>query len=155
MDDLEGVPQDSSLIRRINPDFCDWTDLDSERRPRITRQAVQFYREEEAARLGCPGPAMSLVLETNVEDLEKLAARYPGYGFARISAEELRAGGSFGAQLWPTDEDPSHVVVFRLDGASRPSGSQAKRIAGALNQGWLVAPSPPTGSVEHAPILGS
>lgn len=61
-DDIEGVPLGTHLIRRINARYCDWGDLDDAGNPRITSQAVQFYREEEARRLGCPGPAMSFVL---------------------------------------------------------------------------------------------
>ncbi len=132
-DDIEGVPLGAYLIRWINPQFCDWSDLDDTSCPRITRQAVQFYRDDEAMRLGCPGTAMSFILESPTTDIDDLARRQPGYGLARIAADELRTDGALGVQLWPTHEDPSHVVVFRTDGGARLTGAQAKRIAHSLS----------------------
>ncbi len=89
---------------------------------------------------------MSFVLQTSEEELEELGKRYPGYGLARISTDWIRVEGALGAQLWPTDEEASHVVVFRIDGASRLSGTQAKRLAEGLGEGWLVSPAPPQGA---------
>lgn len=142
-DDAESIPPGTHLIRRINPRFCDWDDLDAAGNPRITRQAVQFYRDEEAQRLGCPGPAMSFVLESRTTDIGEMVRHHPGYGLARISTDELRTGGALGVQPWPTDEDSAHVVAFRRDGGSKPTSAQAKRIAHSLSQGWVLSPDRP------------
>jgi len=142
-DDLEGVAPGSQLIRRINPRFCVWTELDEQGRPRINRQAVQFYRPEEAQQLGCPGPAASFHLEHLLESMDVLCRRHPGYGFSRIGADDVRAGGVLGIQPWPTVESPEHVVVFRNDGGPRLQEAQRKRLAEHLTLDWIVLPDPP------------
>ena len=142
-DDLEGVAPGSQLIRRINPRFCVWTEIDEQGMPRINRQAVQFYRLEEAQQLGCPGPAASYHLEHLLESIDVLSQRHPGYGFSRIGADDVRADGVLGIQPWPTVESPEHVVVFRNDGGRRLQESQGKRLAEHLTRNWIVLPTRP------------
>ena len=142
-DDLEGVPPGSQLIRRISPRFCDWRELDELRMPRITRQATQFYRQEEALSLGCPAPGASFYLEHLVESMDVLRQSHPGYGFARISVDDVRANRVLGVQPWPTHENPEHVIVFRNDGGGRLQEAQGKRLAEHLTLGWIIRPTPP------------
>ena len=142
-DDLDGVPPGSQIIRRINGRFCVWNELDEQGMPRINRQAVQFYRLEEAQQLGCPGPGASFHLEHMVVSMEALRRSHPGYGFARIGVDDVRADGVLGAQRWPTDENPEHVVVFRNDGGARLQASQAKRLAEYLTRNWIGLPTRP------------
>lgn len=142
-DDLVGVPPGSQLIRRINPRFCVWTELDEDGMPRINRQAIQFYRPEEAEQLGCPGPAASFYLEHLLGSIDALQRNHPGYGFARISADDVRSDGVLGIQPWPTDENPEHVVVFRNDGGPRLQEGQRKRLTEHLTRDWIVPPDPP------------
>ena len=142
-DDLAGVPAGSQLIRRINGRFCTWQELDEQGRPRITRQAVQFYRAEEARALGCPGPAMSFYLEHVLDSVDVLRSRHPDYGFARVGVDLVRAGGMLGVQLWPTDDDPAHVVAFRTDGGARVPPGNAKRLAEYLTRNWVYLPPRP------------
>lgn len=142
-DDLEGVSPGSQLIRRINPDYCVWSEPNEQGMPRINRQAIQFYRPEEAQRLGCPGPAASFHLEQLLESVDALRQDHPGYGFARINADAVRSGGVLGVQPWPTDQNPEHVVVFRNDGGVRLQEAQRKRLAEHLTRDWIVLPDPP------------
>ena len=76
-DDYKGVPTEAQLVRRINGYFCDWNMIDQSGRLRITRQAVQFYRVNQARDLGYPGPAMSFHLESKLDSIDSLANRYP------------------------------------------------------------------------------
>ena len=142
-DDLAAIPPGSQLIRRINARFCDWRELDEHGMPRITRQAIQFYRQEEAQQLGCPGPGASFHLEHLVESMETLRRSHPGYGFARIGVDDVRADGVLGVQPWPTRENPEHVIVFRNDGGGRLQQAQGKRLAEHLTRDWIVPPDPP------------
>lgn len=143
-DDPDGVPPGARLLRRVNPRFCDWHTLDSAGNPRVTRQAVQFYTEEMAAKVGCPGPALSVIVELLADPIEVLAERYPGDGLACVTADVIRGDvGERGIQLWPTPEEPAHAVVFRVDGGRDLPASVKKRLAEELSGNWIAPPERP------------
>lgn len=143
-DDLAGIPPGSFLIRRISAQQADWSVLDDRGRPRVTKEAVQFYDQIRAERAGCPGPALSMIAEHLVGDLAALEARSAKYGLARISANSIRQDKVCGIQLWTTEEEPAHVVVFRLDGGNKPSDRTRKTWAAELTLGWIVPPPNPS-----------
>ena len=142
-DDLVGVPAGTQLLRRINPRFCDWNELDEFSRPRITRQAVQFYRQADAQRLGFMIGAMSFHMESLSPPIEELHDRFPESGFARIGVDDVRVGGHLGAQHHPSEDDPGHVIVFHADGRQRLAGRQAQRLAEILSLRWEIVPPRP------------
>lgn len=142
-DDLVGIPPGSFLIRKVSTQHVNWNVLDALGRPRVTKEAVQFYNQDRADRVGCPGPALSMIAEHLTGDFAMLAARNTEYGLARISANSIRQDNVCGIQLWATIEEPAHVVVFRLDGGNRPSDSSRKTWAAELTLGWLVPPPKP------------
>ena len=140
-DDPTGIPPGARLLRRVNPKFCDWNALDAAGNPRVTRQAVQFYTEEMAARVGCSGPALSVIVESLADPIEVLIDRYAGDGFACITADVIRGdSGECGIQLWPTLEEPAHAVVFRVDGGRDLPKSVKRRLAEHLSQNWVTPP---------------
>ena len=140
-DDPIGIPPGAFLIRRVNPRFCDWNALDAEGNPRVTSQAVQFYTAAMAAGFGCPGPALSVIVESRADPIEILVERYAGDGLARMTADVIRgAGGKRGIQLWPTEEEPAHAVVFRVDGGRDLPRKVKKRLAEHLSENWIAPP---------------
>ncbi|MXW96113.1 MAG: hypothetical protein F4110_05265 [Acidimicrobiaceae bacterium] len=107
----------------------------------MTRQAVQFYTEEMAARVGCPGPALSVIVESLADPLEVLRGRYAGDGLASITADVIRGEASErGIQLWPTPWEPAHAVVFRTDGGRDLPKSVKQRLAEHLSKNWVTPP---------------
>lgn len=143
-DDPVGVPSVARLLRRVNPRFCDWDTLDAEGNPRVTRQAVQFYTQDMAARVGCPGPALSVIVESLADSIEVLLDRYEGDGLAYITADVIRGdSGERGIQLWPTPEEPAHAVVFRIDGGRDLPKSVKQRLAEHLTMNWAAPPRTP------------
>jgi len=142
-DDLVSVPAGTQLLRRINPRFCDWNELDEFNRPRITRQAVQFYRQADAQRLGYTIGAMSFHMEPLSPPVEELHDRFPESGFARIGIDDVRLEGHLGAQHHPSEEDLGHVIVFHTDGRQRLAGGQAQRLAEILTRRWAIVPPHP------------
>ena len=140
IDDLESIPPGSLVIRRISTQWVDWETLDDGGRPRVTKEAVQFYDQVRAEQAGCPAPALSVIVEQRADPIEDLIARYTGFGLARVSVDIIREGGACGIQLWPVDDEPAHAVVFRIDGGARPSDGTRKRIAKAMTEGWIHLP---------------
>lgn len=134
-DDLEGVPPGSMLIRLISPHFVDWAGGS----PTLTTQAVQFYDQARAEKAGCPAPGLSVIVERLATTRDQLLERYSGYGLARLPVDVVRAS-ECGVQLWPTDDEPAHAVVFRLDGGPSLPGSARKRWRDALSTNWLATP---------------
>ena len=139
-DDLVAVPPGTLLIRRIRSRCCEWDQMNAVGQPRITREAVQFYRKAEALVLGFPGPAMSFFDESKLSSINSLFERYPENGFARIGVDTIRSGQKLGAQARPTDDYPEHVVVFRLDDGNRIQGGEATRMAEELSNNWIRIP---------------
>jgi len=140
-DDPVGILPTARLLRRINPRFCDWNTLDAEGNPRVTRQAVQFYTEEMAARVGCPGPALSVIVKSLADPIEVLEERYAGDGLACVTADVIRGdAGERGIQLWPTIDEPAHAVVFRTDGGRDLPKSVKQRLAENLSKNWVTPP---------------
>lgn len=143
-DDLHRIPNDAQLIRQINPRFCDWGTLDYNGNPRVTSQAVQFYTPKMAVQVGCPGPALSVIVEHLADPLPSLTRRYQTYGLARLEAQLIRNTGALGIQLWPTDREPAHAVVFRIDGGNRLSEGAKSKLAKHLSSNWISPPPRPT-----------
>ncbi|MCY3619889.1 MAG: hypothetical protein OXG66_19610 [Acidimicrobiaceae bacterium] len=109
----------------------------------MTRQAVQFYTEEMAAQVGCPGPALSVIVESLADPIEVLLDRYTGDGLAHITADVIRGeSGEYGIQLWPTLEEPAHAVVFRVDGGRDLPKGVKRRLAEHLSENWIARPKP-------------
>ena len=142
-DDLQRVPPGTLLIRRIRSRCCEWDHVNAAGQPRITREAVQFYREQQASALGFPWPAMSFYDEVALSSIDDLIQRYPADGFARISVDVVRAGQTLGAQAWPTEDNPEHITVFRLDDGKRIQKGDARRIAEELTDNWIRVPPVP------------
>ncbi len=139
-DDLDSITAQCRLIRRINRHFCAWNSLDSKGNPRVTSQAVQFYTQDMAEKLGCPGPALSVIVESIADPISVLINRYQGDGLAFLNAGVVRGDGERGIQLWPTDEEPAHAVVFRTDGGKDLSRGVKKQFAEHLSRNWIVTP---------------
>jgi hypothetical protein len=139
-DDREGVPPGSRVIRRINGRFVDW-DKGESSPPRIRSQAIQFYDAELAAKFGCPGPALSVIVESLVPSIEELVAKYSDDGLAYLEVDLIRGeNGEQGIQLWPRDDEPAHAVVFRTDGGRDLRGSLKKTLAEHLTANWISLP---------------
>lgn len=138
------IHDDDYVYRRIRPGAVDWSKLDSVGRPNINKNAFSDLAEEEARRLGCPGRAMSVSVESimvarELAPREYLLAKLPGYGLVRIRAGVLRAIGAQGLQPWPTDEDVSHAVVFSTKpGATKRSAGDERRTRNAAE--WVCIP---------------
>lgn len=143
-DDPVKIPPGSRLLRRVNPRFCDWNAFDAAGNPRVTRQAVQFYTQEMAAKVGCPGPALSVIVELLADPIETLRDRYAGDGLAYLNADTIRGeSGERGIQLWSTPEEPAHAVVFRVDGGQDLPKSVKRQLAEHLSKNWVVPPKRP------------
>ena len=107
----------------------------------MTKEAVQFYDQLRAEQAGCPGPALSVIVEHRAASLADLEEKYAGFGLARLGVDLVREQGACGLQLWPTDDEPAHALIFRVDGGNRPSDGTRKRWAQALTDGWLILPA--------------
>ena len=143
VDQLSEFDEGEWLIRRINPRFCVWNELNPDGYPRITSQATQFYTESMASNIGYPGPAMSVILRSRVEDVAALPDRYRPDGLAQIPIAVVRSLGGLGAQFWPTPDEPAHAVIFRTDKGRDLSRSTKKRLVEHLGQNWISPPSRP------------
>lgn len=143
-DDPVGIPPGSFLIRSISSQWVKWENGDDQGRPRVTSEAVQFYDLKRATRVDCPSPALSVIIQHLADSLDVLAKRYHPNGLARISADSIRAGDSCGIQLWKTEKEPAHAVVFRLDDSPKLPKSTRRQWAGELTMGWLVLPPKPS-----------
>lgn len=143
-DDLNAIPNNAQLIRRINSRFCDWETLDRNDNPRITSQAVQFYTPKMAKQVGCPAPALSVIVEHLAAPIHVLATRYQTYGLARCEAQLIRGTGALGIQLWPTPGEPAHAVIFRIDGGNRLFDSIRHKLTEHFSDNWIKPPPYPT-----------
>ena len=93
-----------------------------------------------AAKVGCPGPALSVIVESLADPIEVLIDRYAGDGLASVTADVIRGDSEYGIQLWPTLEEPAHAVVFRVDGGRDLPKSVKRRLAAHLSQNWVTPP---------------
>lgn len=137
--DDDRIENDEILYRQVHPNFVDWSDTDDAGYPRIQKAAFQDYPEEEAARLGCPGPAMSVHISSVVRQTGREPSELipnSSYGLAALRADEVRQH-SQGIQCWPTDDDESHAVVFSKTKAKRTQGQQKRMREIAY---WVVLP---------------
>lgn len=129
-DDLEAVPDDALLYRRV-----DWDKVGGRQRtapgeiPDLNANCFTDYPEARARELGYPGPCMSVgvsvVLAVKGYSPEDLLKGYEGYGLARVTAGDLRRLQRLdgtpcpqGIMLVPTEVEPWHGVVF--DQVRRP-----------------------------------
>ena len=139
-DDIVGIPAGSFIIRRISAQWVDWETLNDLGQPRVTKEAVQFYDQQRAMQAGCPGPALSVVLEHLAGPLPDLSKKYAAFGLAKVGVDLVRENGVCGVQPWPTVDEPAHALIFRVDGGNRPSDGTRKRWARALTEGWICLP---------------
>lgn len=144
-DDLDRIPRGSQLIRRISAQWVDWAELDAAGNPHVTSQAMQLLDAQRAARLGCPGPGMSLIVVALADPLDVLIQRYDvanGEGLAYIDEAAIRCSGQLGIDLWPTADEPAHAVVFRFDGQKKMPGSVKTALAEYARAHLIVPPRP-------------
>lgn len=146
-DDLESIPDDVRLLRRVSQRLVDWNSTDAQGRPGLSGQAVQFYDKKRAEKAGCPAPAMSFYLERAQLDLDAFldAITATGDGVAVVHARDLRAlgdGKSVGIQPWERPEHSGHVVAFRIDGARDLSNGMKNALREHLRAGFIRLPSP-------------
>ena len=139
-DTPDTIPDHARLIRRIHTKGCDWRTIDSDGNPRITTGAVQFSNPIASREAGYPGPSMSVIVEHLADPIDDLKRRYPKNGLAYLTAGIVRAQGGLGIQLWPTDQEPAHAVVFRTDGINRLSKGVRHIFAEHLSQNWITPP---------------
>ena len=145
IDEPDKVPSDARLIRRVSPEHVDWDGDRVGNRLRVTKQAIQMLSQELALKFGCPGPGMSLIAEHLSTSLEDLVSRYhddEGYGLAYLDGNLLRVAGERGIQHRPTESEPAHVVMFRLDGGKKLSPSLREQLADHATANWIVEPRP-------------
>jgi hypothetical protein len=139
VDDLENVPPDAELVRRVNRAFIDWQPAVGSGRPRISRQAFQTLDAETAATYGCPGPGMSFDVAAK-SDLITLPSRYPGDGLVLVTAELIRRSSGWGIDFRPTDENPAHAVAFRFDGGRKVPNALGGALATMASERIIVLP---------------
>lgn len=144
VDDTHSIPDDEIVYRRVRPDAVNWSVTDSEGYPKINKNAFSDASEEEALRLGCPGRAMSLSISSvldahGLDPITYLLAEWPGYGLVCMTAGALRSHGDQGLQLWPTEDDVSHGVLFTtVPGNAKRGGGQERRTREAAR--WFKLP---------------
>jgi hypothetical protein len=124
IDDLDGIPDDTLLYRRIA-----WDMIGGRARvapgeiAQLSGNCFRDYSEEKAQAMGYPGPCMSFAVGTVLAERriapEALLEQYPGYGLAVVEAgalRELTTGSGLscpqGIMLAPTELEPWHGVVF-------------------------------------------
>lgn len=153
IDDLQAIPDDAVIFRRVPSDFVDWNALDHGGRPRLTGQAFQDYPEEVARdRYGLPGACMSVGVESVLLEHGNTPSRLldgydSSYGLARLRAGDLRNlcrndGTSASQGLMPnaTDEEPWHAVVFSQ--VSSKKNKTIQRLIAAVAS-WEIVPIRP------------
>jgi hypothetical protein len=115
-------------------------------------QGFQDYPAQKAIEeYGLPGACMSVGLESvlteNDLDPAAMIKGYEGYGVAAFNAGAARNLVGLKGEDWrqgvmpnPTDEEPWHAVVFRME------GSKTRGIQNALAQisEWIIVPTRPT-----------
>lgn len=146
-DDINGVPNDVILFRRV-----DWDKLGGKARvpvgdtPALGGNAFTDQPELKAREYGLPGPCMSIgvghVLERLGYSPDELLKNFDGYGLAQVRAGDLRsltrADGTpcpQGIMLVPTEAEPWHGVVFDLNQRPR-KGAALKAVARASS--WTI-----------------
>ncbi len=136
-DEPEAIPDDAVLLRRVSPAYIEVSDDGT----LVFRGgAFQDASEEWAWEHGYPAPAMSVhllsVLESEGKDPSLLLEGFPRFGLVRLRSGDLREHG-MGIQRRPTEDDPSHAVVFAI-GRPKRSGGQQKRTRDAA--AWEITP---------------
>jgi hypothetical protein len=148
-DDVGSIPDDAILYRRVppGPTFVGWDPgtTGAGGSPRVRGGAFQDYSTEAAARLGLPGPCMSVavasILEAYGNQPSEIIKEYSStYGVVALRAGELR-DLNHGVQLDPNDQEgPWHAVVFCKDRPKRKSKGQSSI---ARRAEWVIIPDPP------------
>lgn len=146
LDDVEGVPGDALLYRRIV-----WSKIGGRTHyvsgdtPSLNGNCFTDWPAAKALDEGFPGPCMSVGVSTVLDELgctaNEILAAYPECGLACVRAADLRgltkADGAAcpqGIMLAPTEKEPWHGVVFDMSGQR---GSAAKA-AIARVASWIV-----------------
>lgn len=151
VDDRDTVPDTVRLFRRITPKFINWEAVPDGAVPPVPSQGFQDYPAQKAIEeYGLPGACMSVgvesVLTGNDLDPAAMIKGYEGYGVAVFSAGAARNLAGPKGEDWrqgimpdPTDEEPWHAVVFRIE------GNKTRGIQNALAQlsEWIVVPARP------------
>ncbi len=136
-DEPEAIPDDAVLYRRVHPNYVD---VDEDGTLKVQSGAFQDASAEWAHEHGYPGPAMSVhlrsVLKSEGKHPSSVLEGLLGFGLVRLRAGDLRDHG-MGIQRRPTEDDPSHAVVFAIDRSKR-SGGQQKRTRDAAE--WEITP---------------
>jgi hypothetical protein len=147
-DQLDVIPNDAVLLRRVDWDKVGGVDrFAGSLTPELIGNCFTDYDPVKARAMGYPGACMSVHIFAALgpEGLAGQIQRYPDYGFARLIARDLRelrrVDGTpcpQGIMARPTEDDPSHAVVFDLErmGESKRAAGVAKRIAAIAD--WEV-----------------
>lgn len=141
-DDFKRIPAGARLIRRISPEWVQWDKLDANGNPYVKSQAMQMLDETRAAKFGCPGPGMSVIVELLADPIPTLIDRYHranGEGLAYLE-ERLIRSGELGIAHWPTADEPAHGVVFRFDGGKKIPGRVKTALAAQAWSHFIVPP---------------
>ncbi len=141
-DDFDKIPAGARLIRRIPPALVEWGDVDPGGNPHVKSAAMQMLDKARAARFGCPGPGMSVIIESLSDPIPTLIDRYHkanGEGLAYIEEGLIRCD-ELGVDHWPTEEEPAHGVVFRFDGGKKMPGRVRKALATYAQSHFIVHP---------------
>lgn len=155
-DDIELVPDNSILLRRIPPKFYEWTKSglgDEKLIPIFNSGGFQDQSATKAFELyGLPGACMSVlvlhILQENGRSPESVLADFgSSHGFAQLIAGELRRMCNQGIQLNPTPEQPAHAVVFSKERPKKRNTDQVCLRELAEQLGWFIEPrsAPGTG----------
>lgn len=142
--ELEG---DIPLLRQINPNPAannvDWEDLDAGGFPRLRSAAFQRASKKIASQEGYPEQTLSVYLERvvldsygSVEAWLRVVGR-PGYGVARVTAQQLRQLGSLSLR-----RDDHRGFIGHCVGWAAESGSKSRAGEPALAEvaEWVVKP---------------
>lgn len=136
-DEPEAIPDDAVLLRRVPPHYVE---VDETGEVTVQSGAFQDASADWAHEHGYPGPAMSVhllsVLMSEGRSPDSVLGGLPSFGLVRLLAGNLRQHG-MGIQQRPTEDDPSHAVVFAV-GRPKRSGGQQKRTRDAAE--WEIVP---------------
>jgi hypothetical protein len=87
---------------------------------------------------------MSVIVESLAVSPAELVEKYAEDGLAFLDVDLVREQAiRNGLQLWPTDEESAHALIFRVDGGKDLSGSTMRQLSEHLTDNWLSMPRAP------------
>lgn len=139
-DDLDLIPNESTLLRIISPGFIRWSEGTE---PQFTDGAFQDQNEKVAREeFGLPGPCMSVIVmkvltEKGKRPSDVLLPLGPTYGLASFLAGSVRERCEQGVQWDPREWPPGHAVVF-----SKPRRKKSGAMKNCISEisEWEIEP---------------